>query len=354
MTDATVGAGGERASRDRRAGRAKRSQCDGSTGKGAILELRHLRVFVTLAEELHFGRTALRLHLTQPAVSGQLRQLEDALGVQLIRRNARQVSLTDVGAGFLRDARRVLDQADAAADGVQRFQDGLRSSLRIGYLSDAMPRRLPVSLRRTAHDFPGTRVQLRTGEPQKLLDDLRDDLVDVAVVSLPAPVSGLRVVPVGFERAVAAVPFDLDRDHLSPLELLGRRPLLTLPRRRNPAFYDALIAALQSAGLPGSLVEVQATSVEPLLLEVACGAGCALVPESVIGRLRTPGVTFRRLADETAVGCRMAAVASDVEWAPHLAAFLAGLVVPLSQRTQWTRDASAFQQYQASTVRYGR
>jgi DNA-binding transcriptional LysR family regulator len=296
------------------------------------VELRHLRVFVTLAEELHFGRTALRLHLTQPAVSGQLRQLEEALGVQLIRRNARQVSLTDVGAGFLRDARRVLDQADAAADGVQRVQDGLRASLKVGYLSDAMPRRLPVSLRRTAHDFPGTRVLLSTGEPQKLLDDLRNDLLDVAVVSLPAPVSGLRVVPVGFERAVAAVPFDLNRDDASPLELLGQRALLTLARRRNPAFYDALIAALQSAGLPGSLVDVEATSVEPLLLEVACGAGCALVPESVMHRLRTPGVTFRGLADETAVGCRMAAVASDADWDPRLAAFVAGLVATRGQR----------------------
>jgi len=68
------------------------------------VELRHLRVFVTLAEELHFGRAAARLHLTQPSVSGQLRQLETDLGVQLIRRNARQVSLTDAGTAFLRDA----------------------------------------------------------------------------------------------------------------------------------------------------------------------------------------------------------------------------------------------------------
>jgi DNA-binding transcriptional LysR family regulator len=296
------------------------------------VELRHLRVFVTLAEELHFGRTALRLHLTQPAVSGQLRQLEDALGVQLIRRTARQVSLTDVGVGFLRDARRVLEQADAATGGVRRFRDGLRASLRVGYLSDAIPPRLPVSLRRTAHDFPGTRVLLSTGDPQKLLDDLRDDLLDVAVISLPAPVSGLRVLPVGFERAVAAVAFDLDRDDVSPLELLAGRPLLTLPRRRNPAFYDALIAALQSAGLPGSLVEVEATSVEPLLMEVACDTGCALVPESVTSRVRIPGVTFRRLADAAAVGCRMAVVTRDADWDLHLEAFVAGLVEPRRAR----------------------
>ena len=296
------------------------------------MELRHLRVFVTLAEELHFGRAAARLHLTQPSVSGQLRQLETDLGVQLIRRNARQVSLTDAGTAFLRDAQRVLDQAAAAASGVRRFRDDPRASLRVGYLHDAVPERLPVALRRTAHDFPRTRVVPKTGEPRGLLDDLREDLLDVAVVSLPASVSGLRVVRVGFQRAVAAVPSNLDRDDASPLELLAQRTLLTLPRRRNPAFYDALITGLQSAGLPGSLVEVEAVSAESLLMEVACGAGCALVPESVTLRTRTPGVTFRRLTDEPAVGCAMAAVVSDSQSDPRLTAFVGMLAQPSRER----------------------
>jgi DNA-binding transcriptional LysR family regulator len=167
------------------------------------VELRHLRVFVTLAEELHFGRTALALHLTQSSVSGQLRHLEDELGVQLIRRNARQVSLTEVGEVFRASAQRVLDQADAAVRGVQRFQDGLDATLRVGYLRDAIPERFPVALRRTTHEFPQARILLETGDPAKLLDDLRNDLLDVAVISLPAPVSGLRVVPLGFERAIS-------------------------------------------------------------------------------------------------------------------------------------------------------
>ncbi len=144
---------------------------------------------------------------------------------------------------------------------------------------------------------------LSTGDPLKLLDDLRADLFDVAIVSLPAPVNGLRVIPIGFEHAIAAVASNLDRDDASPLELLAQRTLLTLPRRHNPAFYDALIAALQTAGIPGSLVESDVTSAEALLMEVACDAGCALVPESVMLRLNTPGVTFRRLLTE--VLCRL-------------------------------------------------
>lgn len=297
------------------------------------MELRHLRVFVTLAEELHFGRAAARLHLTQPSVSGQLRQLEDYLGVQLIRRNARQVSLTHVGEAFLRDARRVLVQADAAAGGAQRFRDGLRDSLRVGYLYDAIPECLPLALRRIAHEHQLTRVLLKPGDPQHLLDELRDDLLDVAVVSLPAPVSGLRTIPAGFEHAVAAVPSNLDRDDASPLDLLAQQTLLTLPRRRNPAFYDALIAGLRAEGLPASLVEVDATSAEPLLMEVASGAGYALVPESVMLRLRVPGVSFRRIAGETEIGCTMAVVARDTEWQPQLSALIALLVRPRRERT---------------------
>jgi DNA-binding transcriptional LysR family regulator len=207
-----------------------------------------------------------------------------------------------------------------------------RTSLRAGYLHDAIPGRVPIALRRTAQDFPRTRVCLTTGDPQKLLDDLRDDLLDVVVISLPAPVSGLRVMSVGFEHAVAAVPTNPDRDDASPLELLAHCTLRTLPRRRNPAFHDARIAGLQAADLPGSLVEIEASSVETLLMEVVCATGCALVPEPVMFRLRTPGVRFRRLAGQTNVGCGIAAVARDTDWSPQLAAFLAAVVQTRHER----------------------
>ena len=292
------------------------------------MELRHLRLFVTLAEELHFGRAATRLHLTQPSVSGQLRQLEDELGVQLIDRSARQVVLTDVGASFLQDARRVVAQAQAAAGSVQRFQEGAFATIRVGYLHDAIPACVSLALRRTARHRPTTRLLLKTGSPHQLLDDLRNDLLDLAVVSLPAPISGLRAIPLGFERAVGAVQSNLDRDDVTPFEVLAQRPLLTLARRLNPAFYDALIAGLQAAGLPGSLIEVDATSVEPLLMEAACGAGRAVVPESVTLRHRPAGVSFRRLAASPLIGCRMAVVTSNTQWDANLSALVAELLVP--------------------------
>ena len=289
------------------------------------MELRHIRVFVALAEELHFGRTAQRLHLTQPAVSGQLQQLEAALGVQLIHRGARQVSLTEVGVAFLRDARRMLDQARAAQAGVERFQAGRADRLRVGYLADAMPARLPVLLRSVAREHPATELVLRTGEPHTLLDEVRNDVLDVALVALPAPVAGLRVTSVGFDPAVAAVASNLDRDDVAPLALLAEQRLLALPRRRNPAFYDSLVAALLTAGLPGPLTETGATSVESLLIEVACGAGHALVPESAIVRLQVAGVSFRRISDAPGAGCRIAAVSAAQGAGAPLASLLARL-----------------------------
>jgi DNA-binding transcriptional LysR family regulator len=193
--------------------------------------------------------------------------------------------------------------------------------------------RLPLALRSVTQGFPGTQVVLTTGDPHKLLEDVRDDLLDVAVVSLPAPVSGLRVIQVGFERAVAAVPSNLDRDQATPLELIAAHKLLTLPRRRNPAFYDSLVAALLAAGISRSLVESGAVSLESLLIEVAGGAGCAIVPESTMTRLRTPGVTFRRISDAPSAGCRIAAVTSSAAWTPHVAALIMQLSSGVPERS---------------------
>src|ERR1700722_6286668 len=104
------------------------------------MELRHLRVFVGVADELHFGRAADRLHLTQPAVSGHIRHLEGELGVRLLERSARHVSLTDAGVPFLQDAQRIVSRADAAATSVRAWRQGNRPRLRIGYVDDGFPR----------------------------------------------------------------------------------------------------------------------------------------------------------------------------------------------------------------------
>ena len=277
------------------------------------MELRHLRVFVAVAEELHFSRAAIRLHLTQPAVSGHLRQLEAELGVRLVRRSTHRVALTDAGAAFLEDARRIIARADAARTSVRSWRSGSNLRLRIGYVNDEFPSALPIALRRMASAPGAPRAQLTSGDPEGLIAQIRDESLDAAIVSLPAPVGGLRVEKFGWEDAAVAVSVGLigGREHEIPLELVARGHAFAQPRRANPGFYDAVLAAFRTAGLPSPVIEVDGVSIEQLLLDVAAGTGMALVPCSVAGRFRTPGIGLRRLAHSSPIGCELAVVCAD-------------------------------------------
>jgi DNA-binding transcriptional LysR family regulator len=302
------------------------------------MELRHLRVFVAVAEELHFGRAGLRIHLTQPAVSGHIRQLEGELGVRLLDRSTRHVALTEAGASFLDDARRILARADAAATSVRSWRKGASPRLRLGYVDDGFPAALPIALRRLAATAGAPEVHLTTGQPEDLIAQVRDATLDAAIVSLPAAVSGLRVEPFVHEHAAVAVsegPLDR-REESVTLEILARGVVLTRARRTNPGLHDAAQAAFRLAGIPSPLLEVEGVSAEQLLLRVAAGTAVAMVPRSVAERLRMPGVGLRRLASSLPIGCDVALVASDGRASRPLEVFVnalrrsSGLAAPMT------------------------
>jgi DNA-binding transcriptional LysR family regulator len=286
------------------------------------MELRHLRYFVAVAEELHFRRAAERLHVAQPAVSEQVRKLEAELGVRLLDRNHRSVSLTGAGAAMLDEARRVLQQADVAQRAAREASDRALGRLRLGYLPDALPVTVPRLLRRFSEAAPGIRVTVETGSARPLLEGVREGRIDVAVACLPAPVAGLRVVGIGEEGIVAAVP----EGHLcanDPQITLGgleRTPLVQLSRAIDPAFYDAVLGACAAAGVSPSVVEIATPAVEQVLLAVAAGAGIALLPASAERRFATAGVRFRPLAPPVP-SCEVAVVARP-EANTAVAAFL--------------------------------
>jgi DNA-binding transcriptional LysR family regulator len=264
----------------------------------ALMELRHLRYFVAVAEDLHFRRAAERLHVAQPAVSEQIRKLEAELGVRLLSRNQRSVELTDAGAAMLPEARRVLVQADLAYRAAREADEQSIGQLRLGYLPDALPSLIPHMLRRFTATAPGIRLRFETAAARRLVEDVREQRLDAAVVCLPAAVSGLRVVPIGVEETVAAVPepHPCARESSIALSGLERTPLVHLPRAVNPAFHDGILGACREAGIAPALIEVAEPSVEQVLLAVASGAGIALLPESAAKRYTTPGVRFRALA----------------------------------------------------------
>lgn len=261
------------------------------------MELRRVRYFVAVAEELHFRRAAQRLHLAQPALSQQVRKLELELGVELLHRNKRSVALTTAGMAFLPEARRLLRQADEATRVAQGAREGARGNLRVGHLPDCLPSTLLRALALFSATHPGVHLVTETAVTRRALDDVRAGRLDVAVVGLPASAADLEVTPLGVEGAVAAIA---NRHPLSgkttvALDRLGDDRLMLLPRGTNPPFFDGISSAFRAVGIAPTLAETSEPDVMQLLVSVAAGAGIALLPSSVAERYDVHGVSFRPL-----------------------------------------------------------
>ena len=285
------------------------------------MELRHLRYFVAVAEELHFRRAAERLHIAQPAVSEQVRKLEAELGVKLFNRTQRSVSLTVPGAVLLDEARRVLQQAEVAERAARNARSRQLGQLRVGYLSDAMPRYIPQSLARMTVAAPGIEIMLESGPPLRLAEDVRQGRLDAAVICLPAPLGDLRLTSLGEEKAVCAVPEGhrfASQASVSPEEI-AEAPIVMLPRAHNPAFYDAVISSWRAAGVAATPVEASEPQVDHVLLAVGAGAGIAVLPASAAERYSTSGVCFTPL--DPSPSCEIAVV-SRAEASTTVTAFL--------------------------------
>src|SRR5918997_3222552 len=222
------------------------------------MELRQLRYFVAVAEELHFRRAAERLYVAQPAVSEQIRKLEAELGVRLFDRTNRRVEMTEAGAALLEEARRVLAQAEAAQLAARNAREQAGSRLRIGYLADALPESVPHVIQHLARATARMTASLETGPAIRLLQRVRDRELDVLVAGLPAATAGLLVTPIGRESAVLAVSAT-DMPAPAPavsLAQLAPAQLVTMPRAVNPAFHDVVLALCRDAGVSPMLFEV--------------------------------------------------------------------------------------------------
>lgn len=258
------------------------------------MELRHLRYFVAVAEELHFRRAAERLHVAQPAVSEQVRKLEEELGVRLFDRTQRSVSMTDAGAALLEEARRVLHQAEIAITAARNARDRATTRLRIGHLPDSMPGSVARAMQLLGASAPRVQISLETGGAVRLIEEVRAQRLDAAVVGLPAPTSGLRATPAGAEGVVAALPVTHPQavNPFVSIDRLAPERLIVLPADVNPPFHNAVISICRDAGLSPTFVEVAEARVEHALLAVAAGTGMALLPESAAERHVAPGVRF--------------------------------------------------------------
>jgi len=263
------------------------------------VELRHLRYFVAVAEELHFRRAAERLHVAQPAVSEQIRKLEEQLGVRLFDRTQRSVALTDAGAALLTEAYRVLRQAETARVAARNASN--RPGLRMGYVPTALRASIPRTLRHLAGAMPNLQTTIEPGAGLDLVAAVRAGELDAAVVSLPLPTAGVHVTPLGEQRAVAVFPVDHEhavKPHVA-LERIAPERIVVLPRDADRPLYDAVLAACWAAGISPTLIEMPDGHVDRILLAVASGAGMAILPECVAERYAEAGVRFVPLEGES-------------------------------------------------------
>jgi DNA-binding transcriptional LysR family regulator len=289
------------------------------------VELRHLRYFVAVAEERHFGRAAERLHMAQPPLSQQIRRLETELGVTLLHRTTRRVDLTDAGAAYLDRARAILAAVDEAGAEAQRVADGLVGRVVIGCVGSATYSLIPALARTLREELPGIDFTFR-GE--MLVPDqvaaLLAGRIDLALLRPPVDEDALRVRTLRREALIVALP-DGHR-------LAGRRRL-TVADLRDEAFIvhagqgrsvmHGLVTSLcHEAGFePRIRHEVAETST--LVTFVAAGLGVAVVPEPVAA-LGIPGATYRPLVGGKA-RIELAAATRAGEAAPHVERVLAVL-----------------------------
>ena len=260
------------------------------------MELRQLRYFVAVAEELHFRRAAERLHISQPPLSQQIRALEDELGFALLIRTRRRVELTPAGEAFLRDARALLGELDGAVATARRIDAGQTGRLRIGFVGSALLSIVPGTVERFRASRPGVAIELRERSTVDQLRAVSAGVIDVGLVRPPIDdESGLRAEIVLRERTVAALPTAHPLAALArvPLRRLAVEPLVLFPREQAPGFHDLLIEALAAAGSPaGPRVIQYAPEMLTIIGLVATGLGVSLVPASV-SRLALDGVAYR-------------------------------------------------------------
>jgi DNA-binding transcriptional LysR family regulator len=221
------------------------------------LELRRLRYFVAVAEELHFGRAAERLHIAQPPLSQQIRRLENELGVELLRRNRRRVDLTDAGRMLLESARPLLAEADRIEKLLRRAGEGTVGRLTIGFVGTASYETLPAILRAFRGRFPDVELRLEELTTGPQVAALRARRIDVGLVRPPVDDTSLRLTALVKEQLVAALP---DSHPLAAfatvrVEQLAPEPFILFLREHGTGLYNDILAVCREAGFSPTVVQ---------------------------------------------------------------------------------------------------
>jgi DNA-binding transcriptional LysR family regulator len=261
------------------------------------MELRHLRYFVAVAEELHFGRAAEHLHIVQPALSKQISALEKELGVRLFERTKRRVELTAAGEALFADAVNVLSQVEMAAGRARSVGLGESGVLVVGFIPPALNSVLSTALRTFRQRFPDVRLVVRESTNRSAVEGVLAGRMHISFVRMPFDDRGLPHEMVYEEPVIVALPAEHPLAALDPVPMgaLRDEAFVMIPRAQEPELHDYYVALCQDAGFSPRIVhEVNATLVAVGL--VATGVGIAFVPSSTRVVVRS-GVAYRSLRD---------------------------------------------------------
>jgi DNA-binding transcriptional LysR family regulator len=262
------------------------------------IPLPELRSFVTLAEQLHFGRAAERLNITQPALTKQIQRLEEAVGGALVRRGYREVRMTPAGEMLLPRAVRLLHESAATLDAARRAASGQLGVLRIGFGLATIQKLLPELLPRFRARLPGVELRLSDmATTAQVAALVRGDL-DVGFVRLPVADQRIGTQSILNERLVALLGADSRWRARDGLRSASEQPFITIARTTSAGFYDHVIAVCHAAGFTPNIVQ-ETNELFTMMMLVQGGMGIALAPSSATVRL-PPGVRARAIREAEA------------------------------------------------------
>lgn len=246
------------------------------------IELRHYRYFTILAEELNFRKAAEKLHIAQPGLSRQIKQMEDVLGVELFDRNKRNVKLTPAGHYLLKEVRFITNHIQQTHDQISRIGHGIRGELRIGYVGSAMQTVLPSLLSTLHKDHPDVTSSLEELNNQNQINMLINDQLDLGFVRMQSVPEKLKMLKLHEDSFSIVLPKDhpLDKSSFTGVDQLAKASFILFSSDYSPQYYEKIISICEDKGFHPKIAykSVHAYTIFKL---VESGLGVAIVPTSL-------------------------------------------------------------------------
>ncbi|MER8403820.1 LysR family transcriptional regulator [Mesorhizobium sp. M0185] len=258
-----------------------------------------MQSFMAVAEELHFGRAAARLHISQPPLTKQIQQLEQAMGVRLLERTKRKVELTAAGRVFLDEVRAVLHQTEQAVELARKADRGETGHLAVGFIDAAIYSVVPSVVQRFTKRYPEVELSLTDLRIPNQVRAVAERQLDIGFVHPPVVHEALRVESILVEPLIVALPetHRLASEAEVALADLASEALIQFPRSINPSLYDEIVGLCRSSGFSPRIVR-EATPKQTIIGLVSVGLGVSLLP-ACLQNLRRHGVVYRPIQGRT-------------------------------------------------------